>query len=378
MSEAMEIGPVRITAYKEQTYGSGPVGGGGYGDDFGNSAIGRKVAANAKKEVSEKYRATIISAVAAQEADYAAKRQLIPGELQKKIEEDKRINGIKTDDRVANLWSEIRSMENVISQTSLDVISLQSVANSFYRRDFFDQPVTKFITEAAARLAYRIAAPETSFDEWQKSLHAAYGVKRLNDVTDVAARYKDKVRTEVVDIEAAIKFTSDFYAEAGVRFGDSASKLASDLADSAQGKKIRSADEAFKAFDKYKNALDKKFSVKDRAAAAKYIDSIDYEAIGKAATKFSKGLGYVGPVIDAKDSIIEFMNSMESGDWKPFFLKLESIALGLAATAFVGIAFGFIATTPMGILAFAFIVAATGAAIDDNFAEKLNKFVSSL
>jgi len=344
MSEAMEIGPVRITAYKEQTYGSGPVGG-GYSDDFGNSAIGRKVAANAKKEVSEK--------------------------------SDKRINGIKTDDRVANLWSEIRSMENVISQTSLDVISLQSVANSFYRRDFFDQPVTKFITEAAARLAYRIAAPETSFDEWQKSLHAAYGVKRLNDVTDVAARYKDKVRTEVVDIEAAIKFTSDFYAEAGVRFGDSASKLASDLADSAQGKKIRSADEAFKAFDKYKNELDKKFSVKDRAAA-KYIDSIDYEAIGKAATKFSKGLGYVGPVIDAKDSIIEFTNSMESGDWKPFFLKLESIALGLAATAFVGIAFGFIATTPMGILAFAFIVAATGAAIDDNFAEKLNKFVSSL
>ena len=68
MSEAMEIGPVRITAYKEQTYGSGPVGGGGYSDDFGNSAIGRKVAANAKKEVSEKYRATIISAVAAREA----------------------------------------------------------------------------------------------------------------------------------------------------------------------------------------------------------------------------------------------------------------------------------------------------------------------
>ncbi len=53
MSEAMEIGPVRITTYKEQTYGSGPVGG-GYGDEFGNSAIGRKVAANAKKEVSEK------------------------------------------------------------------------------------------------------------------------------------------------------------------------------------------------------------------------------------------------------------------------------------------------------------------------------------
>lgn len=84
MSNSYEIGPVVITAYKEQTYSTTALGGGGYGDDFGNSAIGRKVAANAKKEVSEKYKVPITNAVAAQEANYAAKRLLIPKELQKK------------------------------------------------------------------------------------------------------------------------------------------------------------------------------------------------------------------------------------------------------------------------------------------------------
>ncbi|SDY37964.1 colicin-like pore-forming protein [Pseudomonas salomonii] len=385
------LGLTEIRAYEPTVFGTGPVGGGGYGDDFSNSKIGRKVAANARKEVSENYKVPINNAVAAQEADYAAKRQLIPDELQRKIEEDKRKSDVKADDRVANLWSEIGSMDTIISQTALETISLQAVANSFYKRDFFDQPINAFITEAAARLAYRIADSKKSFEDWQKSLKAAYEIKRLNDLAELANKQKAQLSALVeeariaaeaaakpTDIETAIKFTADFYAEVGKKFGDSASKLAEELAESAKGKKIRSAGDALKAFDKYKNELNKKFSAKDRAAAANYIDSMDFEAIGKAAAKFGKSLGYVGHIMNAKDSFIEFQKAMKSDNWKPFFVKAEAIALGMAATYLVTITFGFIAVTPLGILLFAFLVAATGAAIDDQLIENINSFIVGL
>lgn len=387
----IHLGLTEIRAYEPTVFGSGPVGGGGYGDDFGNSTIGRKVAANARKEVSENYKVPINNAVAAQEADYAAKRQLIPEEIQRKIEEDKLKSDVKADDRVANLWSEIGSMDTIISQTALETISLQAVANSFYKRNFYDQPINAFITEAAARLAYRIADSKKSFEDWQKSLKAAYEIKRLKDLAELANKQKAQLNAIVeeariaaeaaakpTDIEAAIKFTADFYAEVGIKFGDSASKLAEELAESAKGKKIRTADDAFKAFDKYKNELNKKFSAKDRAAAANYIDSMDFEAIGKAAAKFGKSLGYVGHIMNAKDSFIEFQKAMKSDNWKPFFVKAEAIALGMAATYLVTITFGFIAVTPMGILVFAFLVAATGAAIDDQLIENINSFIVGL
>ena len=385
MSEAMEIGPVVITAYKEQTYGAGPISGGGYGDDFGNSAIGKKIIANARKEVSEKFRGSIITTAETQEKEYAKKRQSIPSDVQKKTEDDKKLRNIKPEDEVANIWSEMRSLENIISQTSLDVVSLQAVANSFYRRNFFDQPVTTFIREAAARLTYGVSIPEDSYKDWLKSLYAAYEVKRLNDLADFATRKKANVDAQAKEamiatnnIEDPIKFTAAFSKEVAGKFGDKALIVASELAESAKGSKIRSADEAFKAFDKYKDALNKKFSASDRAAAAKYIDSMDFEAISKAAAKFSKGFGLIGPAFDFKDAYTEYKNSQKSNDWKPFFVKVESIALGVAATALISAMFGFIAVTPLGILTFAFLMAITGALITDANVDKINNFIAEL
>lgn len=385
------LGLTEIRAYEPTVFGTGPVGGGGYGDDFSNSKIGRKVAANARKEVSENYKVPINNAVAAQEADYAAKRQLIPDELQRKIEEDKRKSDVKADDRVANLWSEIGSMDTIISQTVLETISLQAVANSFYKRDFFEQPINTFITEAAARLAYRIADSKKSFEDWQKSLKAAYEIKRLKDLAELANQQKARSRSQVeearinaeaatklANIDDAIKFTIAFSGEVARKFGDKASNLAVELAESAKGNKIRSADEAFNAFDKYKDALDKKFSSKDRAAAAKYIDSMDFEAIGKASAKFSKGFGYAGYAIDFKDAYIEFKKASKTDNWKPFFVKAEAITLGISATALVSAMFGFIAVTPLGILAFALLIAATGVLINDASVESLNDFIMQL
>lgn len=397
--DPLEIGSTVITAYKEQTFSNGPIGGGGY-NDFANSPMERNVMIENRKIVSQQYGVLINDAVKAQESDYAAKRELIPADVQKKIQGDKQAKGVNSEDRVASMTSEIASLNQITSQTSLDIISLQVVANSFYKQNFFDRPVNSFIERAAGLISYRIQLPEQSYLDWLASLKAAYEIKRLNDVAEFANKVKlkteeSRVAAEIaakaaadkaaadavkksVDIEVAIKATAAFYTEVAGKFGEKSATLSRNLADSAKGKNIRSAEDAFKAFDKYKNDINKKFSAKDRAAAAKYIDSMDFDAISKAAAKFSRGFGYVGPAMDFKDSIVEFNKSMNSGDWKPFFVKIESVALGVAATALVSAMFGFIAVTPLGIIAFAALISATGAAIDDKLAADLNAFIKAL
>lgn len=372
--DPIHIGVTVVRAYQKTTFGKGPVGGGGY-DDIDNIPEMRKIAANLGKAISHMYEAKIKNAVAEKEKEYIVKRELIPAQVQEKIDADKHDSGVQPQDRVANLNSEIVTLDSMISQTSLSIVSLQAVANSFYDDDFFGRPVNSFLREATGRAAYHEATPNVSYDNWQKSLEAAYEVKRLKDLADLAARQRDMVSAEAADIQDAIKYTAAFYAEVAGKFGEKASSVASELAESAKGKKIRSADEAFRAFDEYKDILNKKFSASDRAAAAKYIDSLDFDAIGKAAAKFSKGFGYVGPVMDVKDAYTEYTNSLKSDNWKPFFVKVESIALGIAATALVGVMFGFIAVTPMGILAFAFLIATTGALIDDALVEKINNLI---
>lgn len=59
------------------------------------------------------------------------------------------------------------------------------------------------------------------------------------------------------------------------KFGDRFSEKAKSLAIESKSKKIRSATEAIAAFDKYKNILNKKFSITDRVAIAKALESID-------------------------------------------------------------------------------------------------------
>lgn len=81
--DPLEIGSTVITAYKEQTFSSGPIGGGGY-NDFANSPMERNVMIENRKIVRQQYGVLINDAVKAQESDYAAKREWIPANVQKK------------------------------------------------------------------------------------------------------------------------------------------------------------------------------------------------------------------------------------------------------------------------------------------------------
>lgn len=101
------------------------------------------------------------------------------------------------------------------------------------------------------------------------------------------------------------------------KYGEKASALAKELADKAQGKRIRNAQQALKAFDQYKAILDKKFSVKDRQAISNALAALDQQRMSKDLARFSKAFGSVGNVMDAVELLTEARKPMRQGTGRP-------------------------------------------------------------
>ena len=60
--------------------------------------------------------------------------------------------------------------------------------------------------------------------------------------------------------------------------------------------------------------------------------------MAKSLEKFSKGFGIVGKAIDAPACTKSSRYLQETGDWKPFFVKIETLAAaGAAASWLVGV-----------------------------------------
>ncbi len=201
---------------------------------------------------------------------------------------------------------------------------------------------------------------------------------KLNAETTRRRTEAERKAAEEQALQDAVKFTADFYKEVTEKFGARTSEMARQLAEGARGKNIRSSAEAIKSFEKHKDALNKKLSLKDRQAIAKAFDSLDKQMMAKSLEKFSKGFGVVGKAIDAASLYQEFKRSTETGDWKPLFVKVETLAAGAAASWLVGIAFATATATPIGILGFALVMAVTGAMIDEGLLEKANNLVMSI
>lgn len=179
-------------------------------------------------------------------------------------------------------------------------------------------------------------------------------------------------------VKDALKFTADFYKEVTAKYGEKASALAKELTEKAQGKRIRNAQQALKAFDQYKGILDKKFSVKDRQAIANALEALDKNRMAKDLALFSKAFGSVGNVMDFVDLATEAKKATQTGNWSPFFVKAETILAGKAATAAVAAVFGMMTGATLGVLGFALLMAVVSALVTDERVAKLNDFILAL
>ncbi|MDD1014686.1 colicin-like pore-forming protein [Pseudomonas rubra] len=221
-------------------------------------------------------------------------------------------------------------------------------------------------------------------------LMATYNAKLLNEqVASLLARV-GKLDAEItrqqqandakaeVDYKAAVKFTADFYKELTSKVGGQLATEAQALAAGVQGKRIGNAKEAMAAYEQYKDALNKKFSAKDREAIAKALDSLNKEQLAKNLEQFSKAFGYVGKAMDYADLLVEIKKGYATGEWGSTFLKIETLLAGNAAGALLAFAFGVAASTVMGAIAFAMIMAVTSAYIDEARVKKFNDALLAL
>lgn len=216
--------------------------------------------------------------------------------------------------------------------------------------------------------------------------------KHANDVLNALLKEKENIRSQLADINQkiaeekrkrdeinmvkdAIKLTSNFYRTIYDEFGKQASELSKELASVSQGKQIKSVDDALNAFDKFRNNLNKKYSIQDRMAISKALEAINQVHMADNFKLFSKAFGFTGKVIDRYDVAVELQKAVKTDNWCPFFVKLESLAAGRAASAVTAWTFSVMLGTPVGILGFAIIMAAVSALVNDKFIELVNKLI---
>ena len=73
------------------------------------------------------------------------------------------------------------------------------------------------------------------------------------------------------------------------------------------------------------------------------------------------------------DWITEFGKAVRTDNWRPFFVKTETIIAGNAATALVALVFSILTGSALGIIGYGLLMAVTGALIDETLVEKANK-----
>ncbi|MBL5902679.1 hypothetical protein JBO47_04785 [Serratia fonticola] len=229
--------------------------------------------------------------------------------------------------------------------------------------------------ESANRAANRLEQAKKDKANAENVLNNAR--KTLADVqnqqqANTKAKQEAETKAEEDRVKDALKTTANFYKEVTEKFGEQSAKIAKELADAAKVKKLRNADEALKAFEKYKDVLNKKFSVKDREAVAKALESVNRDQLARNLAKFSKAFYLTAKGLDGYDLLIEFKKGYNTDNWRPFFLKVETIEVGIAASILTAFAYSIILGTPIGILGYAIIMTLVGVFVDDKFVSKIN------
>ncbi|OOF84655.1 hypothetical protein BKG93_06745 [Rodentibacter ratti] len=202
----------------------------------------------------------------------------------------------------------------------------------------------------------------------EASLHSLIEVKQSLGSSLEILKKKDKGN----EIQTNVEYISSFFEHLTEKYGNLASIEARKLAETVKGKKIRSVEEAVKAFDKYKGSINKKFNTKDREAISKALQSLDMKSISNDLYKFNKAFKYGGKGLTVGSLGIAFSTAINTGDWKPFFLELEKLAVDKIATSIAAITLTFLVGTSIGIIGYSVLMVAVSALISDELIEKMH------
>ena len=237
----------------------------------------------------------------------------------------------------------------------------------------------------------KITSAESAVNSARNNLSARTNEqKHANDALNALLKEKENIRNQLAGINQkiaeekrkqdelkatkdAINFTTEFLKSVSEKYGAKAEQLAREMAGQAKGKKIRNVEEALKTYEKYRADINKKINAKDRAAIAAALESVKLSDISSNLNRFSRGLGYAGKITNFADWITEFGKAARTDNWRPIFVKTETIIAGNAATALVALVFSILTGSALGIIGYGLLMAVTGALIDETLVEKANK-----
>ncbi|WP_421672495.1 colicin-like pore-forming protein [Raoultella terrigena] len=201
------------------------------------------------------------------------------------------------------------------------------------------------------------------------------GTKKYNkEIVALTNTYErgEKDRQETKD---ALKKASGFFNDLYGKFGENQEKIAKELFESAKDKKLRSIDDAIKSYGTFKGNFDKLHNESRRKAISLELKAVERTELVKNLKVFGKAFGLVDKTIDGYDLVTELRKSIESNNWRPFFVKAESIFAGLGASWLTAWSFSIILATPLGVVTFAVIMASVSALVDEKLMEKINKSI---
>ncbi|WP_237730416.1 colicin-like pore-forming protein [Serratia marcescens] len=348
----------------------------------------RKAAEEAKRKAEEDAKRKAAEAEAKRRAEEEAKRKQAEWDAQnneqlqqrKLNEAQQRINTASTEKSVAE--SRATELEKQLPALEAEwdrLIALSKkggkTSQAIHRGDA-ENAGNKVNAHKAAIVSARTEANLAQQRIEQAQREKLEAEKRLNALrAERQAREAEEARKKEEEaMKDAIKTTADFYKELTEKFGEQSAKVAKELADAAKGKTLKNAEEALKAFEKYKDVLNKKFSVADREAVAKALASVRREHIAQNLAKFSKAFYYTGKAIDAYDVfVVELPKAIQTQNFRPLFVKIETIGAGMAATALTAFAYSVILGTPLGIFGFAIIMTLVSVLVNEKLVEKVNK-----
>lgn len=176
-------------------------------------------------------------------------------------------------------------------------------------------------------------------------------------------------------IKNGIKITADFYEHLTGKLSLRSSKIAKELAEASKGRQIIGVDNALKSYNKFRERLNKKYSLKDRKAITNALESINRAEMAKNFKMYSKAFGFVSKGSEIIDAVTELNNAIKTDNWRPFFVKMESLIAGKVASAVTAWTFALMIGAPMSILGYAIIMAAMSALINDSLMEEINKLI---
>jgi len=105
---------------------------------------------------------------------------------------------------------------------------------------------------------------------------------------------------------------------------------------------------------------------------------MDQAEVVQKLSVMQRGFGVASKSVDVATLTNEISKAVQTGNWHPVFIKIETLLAGALASQLLAYYFAALIVSPLGVLLFAVLLASASAAIDESALEELNSFISSL